>query len=105
MTFPAQPLAACTRFWPAGEKFGTYRYNDLSTKLWVNQAQPVLIREDVTGATFMGAFADEGISRLTIGRGVIIDHLQYGYSIPEPGVGLLLLAAGGFLRMPILTTH
>lgn len=38
---------------------------------------------------FFGIHVKSGISRLNIRNVAQIDHLQYGYAIPEPGTGLL----------------
>jgi len=47
---------------------------------------------------FIGLYAEEGISALILGNAGQVDHLQYGYSIPEPSTsGLCLLA--GFLGL------
>lgn len=50
---------------------------------------------------FFGVFHEAGIQSLTFDRDVDqIDHLQYGYAIPEPGSGILLFtsAMGLLLR-------
>ncbi|MEN8735887.1 MAG: PEP-CTERM sorting domain-containing protein [Akkermansiaceae bacterium] len=44
---------------------------------------------------FIGLFAEEGIQTLVLGNVSAADHLQYGYSIPEPSS--LFLAATGFI--------
>ena len=47
---------------------------------------------------FIGFRADEGIASLGLFNASQVDHLQYGYAIPEPGtVGLLSVAALGLL--------
>ena len=45
-------------------------------------------------ATFIGVYADEGISQITLQNAFRIDHLQFGYSVPEPSSCWL---AGGLL--------
>ncbi len=40
---------------------------------------------------FFGVYAESGIHRLDIENVRQIDHLQYGYAIPEPGVPILVL--------------
>ena len=48
---------------------------------------------------FFGIHAASGISRLDILNVRQIDHLQYGYAIPEPGTGALcMLLAFSFVR-------
>ena len=42
---------------------------------------------------FIGAFSDIGIVGLQVTGADQIDHLQYGYAIPEPSAPLLGLAA------------
>ena len=45
---------------------------------------------------FIGLYSDEGIANLRISNVAQIDHLQYGYAIPEPSAsGMLLLAVIG----------
>jgi hypothetical protein len=47
---------------------------------------------------FIGLYHSEGIESLVLFNAEQVDHLQYGYSIPEPtSNGLLALAAGCFL--------
>lgn len=92
------PFEEITLYGPNGEDLtGNYRYSGLSPKLYTPLSSPLAIREDVTGATFMGAYADEGISRIRVYYGEVIDHLQYGYSIPEPASCGLVAAAGALL--------
>ena len=51
------------------------------------------------GDRFVGAYSELGISRVLLGATVRFDHLQYGYSIPEPGTaGLLALTGMALLR-------
>ncbi|MFN5960472.1 MAG: PEP-CTERM sorting domain-containing protein [Verrucomicrobiota bacterium] len=47
------------------------------------------------GDQFFGIYSDTGISRIVIQRKRAIDHIQYGWAIPEPGTAVLVLAAGG----------
>ena len=42
---------------------------------------------------FIGFHAPQGISEIFISNAIQIDHLQYGYAIPEPSSILLLLTA------------
>jgi hypothetical protein len=44
---------------------------------------------------FIGFTSDVGIAKLTIGGVGRIDHLQYGYLVPEPSVALLAAAVLG----------
>lgn len=45
---------------------------------------------DTRAHRFFGVFHEAGIQSLSFDRGVDqIDHLQYGYAIPEPGCGVL----------------
>lgn len=57
---------------------------------------------NVEHAVFLGVYAPEGITRMTINRASQVDHLQYGYvTIPEPSVAVLAVAGIfglGFLR-------
>jgi hypothetical protein len=41
-------------------------------------------RPEVT--SFIGVFSDAGISQVTMQNAAWLDHLQYGYSIPEPSL-------------------
>ena len=54
------------------------------------------IGPNVTDDTFIGFYASEGISRLvpTEFFAYQIDHLQYGWAIPEPSAPLSVLLAG-----------
>ena len=47
------------------------------------------------GDQFFGIYSDTGISRIVIQRKIYIDHIQYGWAIPEPGSAVLVLAAVG----------
>jgi hypothetical protein len=47
---------------------------------------------------FIGFQHENGIAVLSISHAFEIDHLQYGYAIPEPGVSGLLLVACALLR-------
>ena len=49
---------------------------------------------DVYYATFIGVYADEGITQITLDATQRFDHLQYGYSIPEASSMLTLSAVG-----------
>ena len=46
---------------------------------------------------FIGYHVPQGISQLIVNNARQIDHLQYGYAIPEPSTGLFLLAGLGIL--------
>lgn len=47
---------------------------------------------------FVGLYHSDGIERIQLDNVAQVDHLQYGYSIPEPSIsGLLALTMGGFL--------
>jgi len=39
---------------------------------------------------FIGLFAEEGIGSLAISNATQVDHLQYGFSIPEASSSLML---------------
>ncbi len=41
---------------------------------------------------FIGAYHEDGIARLSLSNVWQVDHLQYGYAIPEPSTCLLVLA-------------
>ena len=43
---------------------------------------------------FIGFHSSDGISRFIVNNARQIDHLQYGYAIPEPSSGALFLLAG-----------
>ena len=45
-------------------------------------------------ATFIGVYAEEGISQITLNNATRVDHLQYGYSIPEASSLVTLSAVG-----------
>jgi len=47
---------------------------------------------DTRSHRFIGAFSDAGIVRFRVEGVRQIDHLQYGYAIPEPSTPLLVLA-------------
>jgi len=47
---------------------------------------------DTRSHRFIGAFSDAGIVRFRVEGAFEIDHLQYGYAIPEPSTPLLVLA-------------
>lgn len=51
------------------------------------------------GDQFFGIYSDAGISRIVIQRKIYIDHIQYGWAIPEPGTAVLVLAAGGLVLL------
>jgi hypothetical protein len=59
-----------------------------------------LFRGDPRTHRFIGLYSDEGIVNLRIQNVFQLDHLQYGYSIPEPTVCsfFALAVGGGFLR-------
>ena len=43
---------------------------------------------NVEHAPFVGLYWSEGISRFAVSRALQVDHLQYSYAVPEPGVAL-----------------
>ena len=45
---------------------------------------------------FAGIYVPGGISRVDILNNSVVDHLQYGYSIPEPGAAALAAMAAAF---------
>ena len=49
------------------------------------------------GDQFFGIYSDTGISRIVIQRKIYIDHIQYGWAIPEPGSAVLVVVAGGLV--------
>ena len=53
-----------------------------------------LLPNDVFYATFIGVYADEGITQITLDGAHRFDHLQYGYSIPEASSLVTLSAVG-----------
>ena len=59
-------------------------------KDWV----PFPLRTDDTRThRFVGFYHEEGIHRLSLSNVWQVDHLQYGYAIPEPSTAFLSLAA------------
>lgn len=46
---------------------------------------------------FIGFYAEEGIATLLMNNVLQVDHLQYGYAIPEPSTPLLTLLSLSFL--------
>lgn len=42
---------------------------------------------------FIGAYHEDGIARLSLSNVSQVDHLQYGYAIPEPATAFLALTA------------
>lgn len=54
---------------------------------------PMSFPGDTRTHRFFGVQVDSGITRLHIRNVDQIDHLQYGYAIPEPGMAVLALAA------------
>lgn len=46
---------------------------------------------------FIGLYAEEGIQSLVLGNVSQVDHLQYGFSIPEPSSILLVFLSGAVL--------
>jgi hypothetical protein len=55
--------------------------------------------DSTIGDQFFGIYSDTGISRIAIQRKRAIDHIQYGWAIPEPGTAVLVLAAGGLVLL------
>jgi hypothetical protein len=51
------------------------------------------LRGDAVTHRFIGFYAEEGISSLALVNVSQVDHLQYGYAIPEPSSALLTLIA------------
>lgn len=45
-------------------------------------------------ATFLGIYSETGISQITLNNAALLDHLQFGYSIPEASSLMTLSAAG-----------
>ena len=56
-------------------------------------------QKSTIGDQFFGIYSDAGISRIVIQRKIYIDHIQYGWAIPEPGTAVLVLAAGGLVLL------
>ncbi len=50
------------------------------------------------GNQFIGIYSDNGISKVLL-AGTALDHLQYGYAIPEPGSALMLATAGSLVLL------
>ncbi len=58
-----------------------------------------LLSGDVETHRFIGFYAEEGIRRFRATNTLQVDHLQYGYGIPEPSVtALMALAAFAFFH-------
>ena len=55
------------------------------------------IADDPRWGTFFGLYNDAGISQVTLYSTIYLDHLQYGYAIPEPSGGIL--GAAGILSL------
>jgi hypothetical protein len=51
------------------------------------------LRGDASTHRFIGFYAEEGIATFLINNVSQVDHLQYGYAIPEPSSALLTLIA------------
>jgi hypothetical protein len=49
--------------------------------------------EDTRTHRFVGFYHEEGIHRLALSNVWQVDHLQYGYAIPEPSTSLLILTS------------
>jgi hypothetical protein len=71
-----------------GPESSDNEYDPLS---WIPQ---ISFPGDTRTHRFFGIYAESGISRLNIQNVAQIDHLQYGYAIPEPGAGGLAALAG-----------
>lgn len=52
--------------------------------------------EDSGADRFVGIYYPDGISKVVFSNSGLIDHLQYGYAIPEPSAAGLLAVAGCF---------
>jgi len=52
-----------------------------------------LLGTDTRLHRFIGFYHEEGIHRLSLSNVWQVDHLQYGYAIPEPSTPLLILAS------------
>jgi len=50
-----------------------------------------LMAGDTRAHRFVGFYHEEGIHRLSLSNVWQLDHLQYGYAIPEPSTSLLIL--------------
>jgi hypothetical protein len=46
---------------------------------------------------FIGIFHEDGIAELSVSNIAQLDHLQYGYAIPEPDIVVLFPLAGVIL--------
>lgn len=57
--------------------------------------QPNSFPGDTRQHRFFGLYAPQGIDRLDISNVRQIDHLQYGYAIPEPSLSVLVMGALG----------
>jgi hypothetical protein len=67
--------------------------NEYDPLTWIPQ---ISFPGDTRTHRFFGIYAESGISRLNIQNVAQIDHLQYGYAIPEPGPGGVAALAGMF---------
>jgi hypothetical protein len=52
-----------------------------------------LTTDDTRTHRFIGAYHEDGIARLSLFNVSQVDHLQYGYAIPEPSTPFLILAS------------
>jgi len=52
-----------------------------------------LTTDDTRTHRFIGAYHEDGIARLSLNNVWQVDHLQYGYAIPEPSSAILTLTA------------
>ncbi len=53
------------------------------------------VPDDPRWGTFFGIYNENGISQIRLYSTIYLDHLQYGYSIPEPSFGALTLGILG----------
>jgi hypothetical protein len=59
---------------------------EFDPRLWFDMN----LRGDVETHRFIGFYAEEGIRRFRARNTLQVDHLQYGYAIPEPSVAALV---------------
>lgn len=83
-----------------GEAFFLYKFFDSTgsslTDDWIRHDVPRAPDNthdsSTLGGRFVGAFNESGISSIHIRFASIIDHVQFGWSVPEPSAGALGLA-------------
>jgi hypothetical protein len=77
------------------DAFGATIFNSLRIRMI--PFDPLIPANSTYYHSFLGVFNDTGISQVMLHWGVYIDHLQYGYEIPEWGAGWGMGAVGVLL--------